>query len=280
MSLVVMRRKYRCTRNGNRCGQVDQNKFNFKGNQSVMMRRKHHEISNSKPTIKRNIYRNKHCVVGGSSVTNNKSINYHSYYNKKRQRCLCDKSITVKSRVQDRKDCSQNTLDKKLKVLQRIKCNCLDVLTDANGVVAGNVLTLQKVNLFVKVGMVVTHANIPKDTTITNVARRFNNAVNPPLLLPGLDITLSNAVTVAAAGVQKLILKTPKTKKRVCVDRKHPVGYTRKEAMTRYCNTTKDIKLNTSYNERYECLMADKSYNCVDEKSDVKIKDSAHCGVY
>ena len=162
-------------------------------------------------------------------------------------------------------------LDKKIKVLQRIKCNCLDVLTDANGVVAGNVLTLQKVNLFVKVGMVVTHANIPKDTTITNVARRFNNAVNPPLLLPGLDITLSKAVTVAAAGVQKLILKTPKTKKRVCVDRKHPVGYTRKEAMTRYCNTTKDIKLNTSYNERYECLMADKSYNCVDEKNDVKI---------
>ena len=265
MSLVVMRRKYKCTRNGNRCGDVDQNKFNFKGNQSVMMRRKHHEISNSKPTIKKNIYRNKHFVVGNSSRTNNTSIGYHSYYNKKRQRCLCDKSVTVKSRVQNRKDCSQNTFEKKLKILQRIKCNCLDVFTDANGLV-GNGLKLQKANLFIRIGMVVTHPNVPKDTTIININ--------------GLNITLSNNVTANVNGVQKLTLKTPKTNKRVCLDRKHPVGYTRKEAMTRYCNTTKNMKLNTPYNHHYECLMADKAYNCVDEKNSVKIKDSAHCGVY
>lgn len=118
MSLVVMSRKYRCTRNGGRCDNTKQKIF--KGNENVMMKRKQQAISASKPTIKKNIYRNKHC--GGSSKTINKPINYHSYYNKKRQKCGCDESITVKSRVQERKHSSLHILEKKLKVLQRINC--------------------------------------------------------------------------------------------------------------------------------------------------------------
>ena len=201
MSLVVMSRKYRCTRNGGRCDNVKQK--NFKGNENVMMKRKQQAISGSRPTIKKNIYRNKHC--GGTSKTINKSINYHSYYNKKRQKCGCDKSITVKSRVQERKHSSLHILEKKLKVLQRINCK----LKETNG---------------------------------------------------------------------KKPIKTIENKNCVVVDK-----YTteeRKKNKYRYCNTTQDLRLNTSYNERYANLIADKSYNCVDEQNSAKIKDSAHCGVY
>ena len=201
MSLVVMRRKYKCTRNGNRCGNTDQNNFNFKGNQSVMMKKKQEAIRGSKPTTKRNIYRNKYCVTGDSSKTINKSINYHSYYNKKKQRCGCDKSLTVKTIVNNRKTSSQKILEKKLKVLQRINC----------------------------------------------------------------DLKASNG-------------KPLKTK--LSVDKLKSVGYTRKENKYRYCNTTKDMNLNTTYAEKYTNLMADRSYNCQDEKDNVKIKDSSHCGVY
>ena len=35
-----------------------------------------------------------------------------------------------------------------------------------------------------------------------------------------------------------------------------------------------------SYEEMYSCLMADKSYNCQNEKDDGRFKDPARCGVY
>ena len=69
-------------------------------------------------------------------------------------------------------------------------------------------------------------------------------------------------------------------KTKLSVDKLKSVGYTRKENKYRYCNTTKDMNLNTTYAEQYTNLMADRSYNCQDEKDNVKIKDSSHCGVY
>jgi hypothetical protein len=123
MSLVVLRRKYNCTRNGNRC--VNNNKVSFNGNQNVAMNRKYQAIRNSKITTKKNIHRNKHFPTGHGdlgSETKNKTMGYHSYYNK-RCRNGCNEKATVKSRVGKRKTEGQKILEKKLKVLQRIKCD-------------------------------------------------------------------------------------------------------------------------------------------------------------
>ena len=77
MSLVVMRRKYRCTRNETNGKLIKINLIS----KSCVVRRKHPEISNSNQQLKE-IYTEINIVVGGSSVTNNKSINYRCY-NKK-----------------------------------------------------------------------------------------------------------------------------------------------------------------------------------------------------
>ena len=137
------------------------------------------------------------------SKTINRSINYHSYYKKKRQRCGCNESNTIRPRVQDRKQCSTYTLEKKLNILQRIKCR----LKETNG-------------------------------------------------------------------------KPVKNKPKLDCHYKVSAAYTRKENKYRYCNTTQDLNLTNTYEEQYACLMALKSYNCVDEKNAAKIKDPAHCGVY
>jgi len=123
MSLVVLRRKYKCTRNGKRC--ENNNKLSFNGNQNVAMNRKYQAIRKSKPTTKKNIHRNRHFPNGEinlGSETKNKTLGYHSYYNNK---CngICNEKATTKSRVNERKTESQKILEKKLKVLQRIKCD-------------------------------------------------------------------------------------------------------------------------------------------------------------
>lgn len=123
MSLVVLRRKYKCTRNGNRC--VNNNKIAFNGNQNVAMSRKHQAIRSSNPKTKINRNRNRHFPSGGivnlGSETKNKTLGYHSYYNKKCNN-VCNEKGTTKSIVNKRKTESQKILEKKLKVLQRIKC--------------------------------------------------------------------------------------------------------------------------------------------------------------
>ena len=130
MSLVVLRRKYKCTRNGNRC--VNNNKITFNGNQNVAMNRKYQAITSSKPVTKINRNRNRHFPNGPANLgseTKNKTVGYHSYYNK---RCngVCNEKGTTKSRVLKRKTEGQKILEKKFKVLQRIQCE----LKDNNGV--------------------------------------------------------------------------------------------------------------------------------------------------
>lgn len=209
MSLVVLRRKYNCTRNGNRC--VNNNKVSFNGNQNVAMNRKYQAIRNSKITTKKNIHRNKHFPFGNvnlGSETKNKTIGYHSFYNKK-CRNGCNEKATTKSRVGKRKTEGQKILEKKLKVLQRIKCEL-----KANGGIK-------------------------------------------PLKQFKCPVEIKNSNKSA--------------------------GYTRKENSSQYCSITKHLKIagsGKSYEERYACLVSDKSYNCQDEKNDGIFKDPSRCGVY
>ncbi len=282
MSLAVLRRKYKClhsNKNGEKVNCKNIQTHSLVNRQNVVMKKKQQAISASKIKIKKNIHRNKYFVNSNSSKTLEPSINYHSYYNKKHQRCKCDKSLTVKSRVQERKTSSQQILEKKLKVLQCLNCKNLDIYTDAAGLVAGKVQTLLRENPFIQVGMVVNHPKVPVGTTIV--------AMN------GKSITLSEDAT-AIAGVQKLVLrKEIKPKKSVCINKKiqnnagktfstsqQSVGYTRKNSMKRYCNTTKDMRLKTSSSDQNLGMYSKYSYNSEQEKKDGKIKDSSRCGVY
>jgi len=217
MSLVVLRRKYRCTRNdprtepNDRKSCVNHNKITFNGNQNVAMRRKHQAIRNSNTKTKINRNRNRHFpngVVNLGSETKNKTVSYHSYYNK---RCndVCNEKGTTKSRINKRKTESQKILEKKLKVLQRIKCQL-----------------------------------------------QANNGKKP-----------LKAFKCPAA------IENSKTS----------TGYTRRQNSAQYCSTTKDLNMagnGRSYEEMYACLMADKSYNCQNEKDTGRFKDPSRCGVY
>ena len=58
---------------------------------------------------------------------------------------------------------------------------------------------------------------------------------------------------------------------KVARENRSGVGYTRKESILRFCNTTKDLKLagqGKSYSELYAALKSEKAFNCDDLKNE------------
>tara|TARA_A100001011_G_scaffold307144_1_gene322390 strand:+ start:1820 stop:2353 length:534 start_codon:yes stop_codon:yes gene_type:complete len=167
------------------------------------MKRKVDAKNNVKIENKKNIYL-AGCSRNATLATtpNSKPYSYHNFLKRKNTRCLCPDTVNtvseklrnvVKDRINSRIPASQKILDKKLAILQRIRCDL-------------------------------------KENPVTN-------------------------------------------KKKTCPvsrESRPGVGYTRKESILRFCNTTKDLNYagqGRSYAELYASLQTEKAFRCDDQKN-------------
>jgi len=237
----------------------------------VAMKRKYNEKKKAKITQKNR--RGRTCCPDSTDNNNFKSYNttmtYGSFMKRKTNRCLCpgdsgkeipqNRRFVVKDRVNRRIDYSQRIEQKKLAVLQRIRCDSKE--NPNNNPVWTFTINSQVINE--SAGVVVTQGNKSgtlktalSGATITVVIYGakgdiWDNSTN--LVIGNTTVTAANVVTAY--------------NKNKCGITRSRVGYTRKESILRFCNTTKDLKYagsGKSYNEIYENMKIEKAFTCDD----------------
>ena len=217
------------------------------------------------------------CCAPTQKSTDVKSSSYHNYLKRKTTRCLCPDDVTtiavknrniVRDRINRRIIASQHIENVRLATVQKITC---DNKNNNNSRPVWK-FTINSQSITESAGVVVTQGNSTGTlktaltgagmTTVVIYGTKgsiWNSSTN--LVIGNTTVTAANIITAVCTKFCSKKCGVPRSR----------VGYTRKESILRFCNTTKNLNIagkGKSYNELYDAMKSQKAFSCDDLKKE------------
>ena len=239
----------------------------------VAMRRKYNEKKKAKITQKNRNGRNKYSCRPDEITMRNTTMSYGSFLKRKMTRYVCHGDVitykqrnVVKDRVNSRIPASQKIENKKLAILQRIRCD------NKKYVKKGTpewTITINSQNITESAGVTVTQgsntgtlkAALDGTTSFIIYATSGNDFVITADIMVGSTTVLTADLVSITVDYKKLCMMGTRSK----------ADYIRRQNLTRFCNTTKDLGYagnGKSYNELYAAMKTEKAFSCDDLKKE------------